>query len=78
MLQTPMTDPELKFEPVIVEIAKLELNDGDVLAVKVHRKLNTEDIKQIADALNSALPKGVKAVIMPSESEIEVMRTQPK
>lgn len=78
MLQTPMTDPELKFEPVIVEIAKLELNDGDVLAVKVHRKLNTEDIKQIADALNSALPKGVKAVIMPSEFEIEVIRTQPK
>ena len=59
---------------VVVELTKLELQPNDVLAVKVNRQLNTEEIQQLSEAINAVLPKDVKAVIMSTEYEIEVIR----
>jgi hypothetical protein len=70
------SQPVINFNTVLVEISKLELNPGDVLVIKVHNDslFKKSKIIEISNALDKALPKDVKAVIVPSQYEFQVIR----
>jgi hypothetical protein len=70
------SQPVINFNTVLVEISKLELNPGDVLVIKVHDDslFKKSNIIEISNALDKALPKDVKAVIVPSQYEFQVIR----
>jgi hypothetical protein len=70
------SQPVINFNTVLVEISKLELNPGDVLVIKVHDDslFKKSKIIEISNALDKALPKDVKAVIVPPQYEFQVIR----
>jgi hypothetical protein len=52
------------YEITKLEIAKLELKEGDILAVRILRRDPSEtDIEHIEKLLRSILPAGVKSII---------------
>lgn len=53
-------------------IAKLELNPGDVVIVKVNDNLTRERTQQIADTVNEVLPNH-KVIVLARNLSIEVV-----
>lgn len=52
------------YEVTKLEVAKLELKEGDILAVRIlHRSPSDDDIARVEKHLRSILPAGVKSII---------------
>jgi len=50
-------------ESIIVQLAKLELEAGDMLAVMVPQHLHCEQRARMAETLKTVLPTGVKFAV---------------
>ena len=57
-----------------LEVAKLDLQPGDVVVIRSHRKLDHDQIKLIAEQLKAVLPKDVRAAVVDSEVSLEVIK----
>jgi len=67
-----------KYEIEGLEVAKLELRDGDILAVKIKGHPRMEDIEHVKSYLQKILPSGVSALVFGSDDvELQIV-ARPK
>lgn len=60
-----------------LEIAKLELKDGDILAVKLNGHPRMEEIEHVKSYLKKMLPSGVSALVFGGDDvELQIV-TRP-
>jgi len=63
-----------EYEIARLEVAKLELKYGDILAVKLNGHARREDIEQVKGYLEKMLPPGVSALVFGSDSlELQIV-----
>lgn len=65
--------PGLSVDPVRVELAKLSLKPGDVLAMKVPAGTPMRGAEQIKGHIEKMLPEGVKSVLFLGDIELTVL-----
>lgn len=58
---------------VTVEVQKLTLKPGDILALRVDRILSNEQINSIREELKQILPDGVKIVILDATCRLQLL-----
>lgn len=68
----------MELNAVTVELAKLDLKPGNILAVKSTRPLNKEQYEMIASNLQQLVPEGVKIAIIDADLEFQVFETPPQ
>lgn len=68
----------MELNAVTVELAKLDLKPGNILAVKSTRLLNKEQYEMIASNLQQLVPEGVKIAIIDADLEFQVFETPPQ
>lgn len=59
------------------EIAKLELQAGDSLVVKIDALLSMDQTKYIAENFKRYVPDGVKVMVLGRGMSIEVLKAMP-
>lgn len=63
---------DIVIEVVRIEVDKLELKAGDVLAIKLLRSMPAEYVERIKSVMENVLPDGVGVMAYPAD-EIELM-----
>lgn len=76
LLTSGITGIHNNMESITVEIAKLSLKPGDTLAVMTDATLHNEQRSHLMDMLNSALPEGVKALVLDSGMKLQVITSE--
>lgn len=62
------------YEITKLEIAKLELKEGDILAVKISgRFLPMDEIVHLYKIIEAVVPKGVKTLILHNDVELQIV-----
>ena len=67
-------DRELK--PLELHITKLDLQPGDILAVKVGEKLTDARFDLLAKRLKKFKPKGIEVLLISPEIELEIIHSE--
>ena len=62
------------FEVFQFKIAKLEINPGEVLAIKIPRILPVKEIKRMKEELSELFP-GIKMIVFEDDIELSVIAT---
>lgn len=66
-----------EYEIAKLEVTKLELKDGDILAVKLNGHPRMEEIEHVKSYLKKMLPSGVSALVFGSDDvELQIV-TRP-
>jgi hypothetical protein len=74
-----MPDQNIKVEFAQFELAKLDLNQGDTLVIRVKTKLSPlmeERIKRQLDGFLQLTKRGIKSLILPEGMDIDVIKAQ--
>ena len=58
---------------VTVEVQKLTFKPGDILALRVNRMLNEEQLESLRHALENIRPDGVKIAIIDATCELQIV-----
>lgn len=66
-------DQSTQFEPNVAAIEKLTLKRGDVLAIMIQGSLTKEHAAKLRAAVETKLPKGVKALVVDGSARVAVI-----
>ena len=69
----PPKEKEVEIEAVRVEVAKLAMSPGQILAVKCMSILSMSQREEIAQVMKSVVPEGVKVLVLDKEFDICVV-----
>ena len=69
----PPEEKEMEIEVVRVEVAKLAMSPGQILAVKCKSILSESQSEEIAKVMKSVGPEGVKVFVLDEEFDICVV-----
>jgi fructose-1-phosphate kinase PfkB-like protein len=62
------------YEITKLEIAKLELKEGDILAVKITgSRPNMAELAHLQKILESVVPQGVKTLVLHNDVELQIV-----
>lgn len=62
-----------KFELQIVEVSKLSLKPGDILALKVAANTTDDMLREIYIQIERLVPVGVKIAVVPNTTEFQII-----
>lgn len=63
----------MEIEAARVEVAKLAMSPGQILAVKCKSILSMSQLEKIAQVMKSVVPEGVKVLVLDKEFDICVV-----
>jgi hypothetical protein len=69
-------EAQVKESVRLVEVSKLTLKPGDVLALSVDARLSAEHCKYIKDWLSRQLPPGIHALVLDRGMSLQVVEQQ--
>jgi hypothetical protein len=61
------------FEIKIVEVSKLSMKPGDILALKLDGDISDEVMREIYIQFERLVPEGVKIAVVPNTTEFQVI-----
>jgi hypothetical protein len=60
---------------ITVEVQKLDLKPGDILALRVDRSLDKTQLDAMRAGLEAIRPEGVKVVILDSACQLQIIKS---
>lgn len=61
------------FEIAIVEVHKLAMKPGDILALRVAEDIQQEALSEIYQQMQRLVPEGVKIAVVPNTTEFQII-----
>lgn len=61
------------FEIAIVEVHKLAMKPGDILALRVATDISEEALGEIYQQMQRLVPEGVKIAVVPNTTEFQII-----
>lgn len=66
----------MNIQLIPVEIAKLELKEGDVLVASLPKIASVVDAERVRDYMNQFVPYGVKTLVKTTDIELSIVRKE--
>ena len=66
----------MNIEIARIEIAKLDVKKGDTVVLSVPRGIPLRELERVVTRIKDLLPGGVKCLLLPSGSEVRVIRDE--
>lgn len=61
------------FEIAIVEVSKLSMKPGDILALRVAEDTHADALSEIYQQMQRLVPEGVKIAVVPNTTEFQII-----